>query len=61
MDSKTLILQILNNDSTLTLVSQEEITVMELLFKGGFMMIPILFLFVTIRIFRVSSIINYSD
>ncbi len=46
MDSKTLILQILNNDSTLTLVSQEEITVMELLFKGGFMMIPILFLFV---------------
>ncbi len=46
MDSKTLILQILNNDSTLNLVSQEEITVMELLFKGGFMMIPILFLFV---------------
>ncbi len=46
MDSKTLILQIINNDSTLNLVSQEEITVMELLFKGGFMMIPILFLFV---------------
>tara|TARA_B100001250_G_scaffold355860_1_gene330613 strand:+ start:57 stop:743 length:687 start_codon:yes stop_codon:yes gene_type:complete len=46
MDSKTLILQILNSDSTLNLVSQEEITVMELLFKGGFMMIPILFLFV---------------
>ena len=44
MDSKTLILQIINNDSTLNLVSQEEITVMELLFKGGFMMIPILFL-----------------
>ncbi|MBV19642.1 MAG: biopolymer transporter ExbB [Cytophagia bacterium] len=46
MDSKTLILQIINNDSTLNLVSQEEITVMELLFKGGFMMIPILILFV---------------
>ncbi|MFL2996997.1 MAG: MotA/TolQ/ExbB proton channel family protein [Cytophagales bacterium] len=46
MDSKTLILQIINNDSTLNLVSQQEITVMELLFKGGFMMIPILFLFV---------------
>ena len=46
MDSKTLILQIINNDSTLNLISQEEITVMELLFKGGFMMIPILFLFV---------------
>ena len=46
MDSKTLILQIINNDSTLNLVSQEKITVMELLFKGGFMMIPILILFV---------------
>lgn len=46
MDSKTLIIQIINNDSTLNLVSQQEITVMELLFKGGFMMIPILFLFV---------------
>ena len=46
MDSKTLILQIINNDSTLNLISQEEITVMELLFKGGFMMMPILFLFV---------------
>ena len=47
MDFKTLILQFLNtNDSTINVVSQEQITVMELLFKGGIMMIPILVLFV---------------
>ncbi|MFL2999577.1 MAG: MotA/TolQ/ExbB proton channel family protein [Cytophagales bacterium] len=42
-----LILQFLNtNDSTINVLDQEQITVMELLFKGGFMMIPILILFV---------------
>ncbi len=47
MDFKTLILQIINsNDSTVTALSQDQITVMELLFKGGFMMIPILVLFI---------------
>ena len=47
MDFKTLILQFLNtNDSTINVVNQEQITVMELLFKGGIMMIPILVLFV---------------
>ena len=47
MDFKTLILQFLNtNDSTINVVNQEQITVMELLFKGGTMMIPILVLFV---------------
>ena len=47
MDFKTLILQLLNtNDSTINVVNQEQITVMELLFKGGIMMIPILVLFV---------------
>ena len=47
MDFKTLILQFLNtNDSTINVVNQDQITVMELLFKGGFMMIPILVLFV---------------
>ena len=47
MDFKILILQILNtNDSTINVLDQEQITVMELLFKGGFMMIPILILFV---------------
>tara|TARA_Y100000768_G_scaffold355453_1_gene309140 strand:+ start:364 stop:1053 length:690 start_codon:yes stop_codon:yes gene_type:complete len=47
MDFKTLILQFLNtNDSTINVVNQEQITVMELLFKGGLMMIPILVLFV---------------
>ena len=47
MDFKTLILQFLNSsDSTINVMDQEQITVMELLFKGGFMMIPILILFV---------------
>ena len=47
MDFKTLILQFLNtNDSTINVLNQDQITVMELLFKGGFMMIPILVLFV---------------
>ncbi len=47
MDFKILILQFLNtNDSTINVLDQEKITVMELLFKGGFMMIPILILFV---------------
>ena len=47
MDFKILILQFLNtNDSTINVLDQEQITVMELLFKGGFMMIPILILFV---------------
>ena len=47
MDFKTLILQFLNtNDSTINVVNQDQITVMELLFKGGFMMIPMLVLFV---------------
>ena len=47
MDFKTLILQFLNNnDSTINVLNQEQITVMELLFKGGFMMVPILVLFV---------------
>ena len=46
-DFKILILQFLNtNDSTINVLDQEQITVMELLFKGGFMMIPILILFV---------------
>jgi len=47
MDFKTLILQFLNNnDTTINVLEQEQITIMELLFKGGFMMIPILILFV---------------
>ena len=47
MDFKILILQFLNtNDSTINVLDQEQITLMELLFKGGFMMIPILILFV---------------
>jgi len=47
MDFKILILQFLNtNDSTINVLDQEQITIMELLFKGGFMMIPILILFV---------------
>ena len=47
MDFKTLILQFLNSsDSTINVMDQEQITVLELLFKGGFMMIPILILFV---------------
>ena len=47
MDFKILILQFLNtNDSTINVLDQDQITVMELLFKGGFMMIPILILFV---------------
>ena len=42
MDFKTLILQFLNNnDSTINVLNQEQITVMELLFKGGFMTVPI--------------------
>tara|TARA_B100000902_G_scaffold34615_1_gene41627 strand:+ start:391 stop:1080 length:690 start_codon:yes stop_codon:yes gene_type:complete len=47
MDFKTLILQFLNtNDSTINVLEQDQITVMELLFKGGFMMLPLLILFV---------------
>ena len=47
MDIETLTLQLLNaSDSTINVLDQEKITVMELLFKGGFMMIPIFILFV---------------
>ena len=43
MDIKTLILQILNeNDSIVSIMDQKQITVLELLTKGGFMMLPIL-------------------
>ena len=48
MDIKTLILQIINeSDALLMIDAQEKISVMDLLLKGGFMMIPILFLFIT--------------
>ncbi|OUX26474.1 MAG: biopolymer transporter ExbB [Flammeovirgaceae bacterium TMED262] len=48
-----LILQIINgSDSSVVINSPQEITVLELLFKGGFMMIPLLVLFFfTIYIF----------
>jgi len=47
MDLKILILQILNEQDGLTIIeTQEKISVMDLLFKGGFMMIPILLLFI---------------
>ena len=47
MDIKTLILQILNeNDSIISIMDQQQITVLELLAKGGFMMLPILILFI---------------
>ncbi len=53
MDFKTLISQIINgSDSSIVINSPQEITVLELLFKGGFMMIPLLILFFfTIYIF----------
>ena len=53
MDLKILILQILNEQEALTIIeTQEKISVMDLLFKGGFMIIPILLLFIiTIYIF----------
>ena len=53
MDLKILILQILNEQNALTIIeAQEKISVMDLLFKGGFMIIPILLLFIiTIYIF----------
>lgn len=53
MDLKILILQILNEQDALTIIeAQEKISVMDLLFKGGFMVIPILLLFIiTIYIF----------
>ena len=47
MDLKILILQILNEQDGLTIIeTQEKISDMDLLFKGGFMMIPILLLFI---------------
>ena len=47
MDLKILILQILNEQDALTIIeTQEKISVMDILFKGGFMMIPILLLFI---------------
>ena len=47
MDLKILILQILNEQDALTIIeTQEKISVMDLLFKGGFMIIPILLLFI---------------
>ncbi|MAS39309.1 MAG: biopolymer transporter ExbB [Flammeovirgaceae bacterium] len=53
MDFATLILQIINSsDSSVVINSPQEITVLELLFKGGFMMLPLLILFFfTIYIF----------
>ena len=53
MDFETLILQIINGtDSSVVINSPQEITVLELLFKGGFMMLPLLVLFFfTIYIF----------
>jgi biopolymer transport protein ExbB len=53
MDLKILILQILNEQDALTIIeAQEKISVMDLLFKGGFMIIPIFLLFIiTIYIF----------
>ena len=53
MDFEILILQIINgSDSSVVINSPQEITVLELLFKGGFMMLPLLVLFFfTIYIF----------
>ena len=53
MDFEILILQIINgSDSSIVINSPQEITVLELLFKGGFMMLPLLVLFFfTIYIF----------
>ncbi|MFL2990985.1 MAG: MotA/TolQ/ExbB proton channel family protein [Cytophagales bacterium] len=53
MDFEILILQIINGaDSSVVINSPQEITVLELLFKGGFMMLPLLVLFFfTIYIF----------
>ena len=49
MDLKILILQILNEQDALSIIeTQEKISVMDLLFKGGFMMIPIFLLFIII-------------
>ena len=46
MDFEILILQIINgSDSSIVINSPQEITVLELLFKGGFMMLPLLVLF----------------
>ena len=47
MDLKILILQILNEQDALSIIeTQEKISVMYLLFKGGFIMIPIFLLFI---------------
>ena len=47
MDFKVLILQILNQpDSIITINEQKQITLLELLTKGGIMMIPIFILFI---------------
>ena len=53
MDFEILILQIINgSDSSVVINSPQEITVLELLFKGGVMMLPLLVLFFfTIYIF----------
>ena len=47
MDFKVLILQILNQaDSVISISEQKQITLLELLTKGGIMMIPIFILFI---------------
>ena len=47
MDFKVLILQILNQaDSIISIPEQKQITLLELLTKGGIMMIPIFILFI---------------
>ena len=60
MDFEILILQIINGaDSSVVINSPQEITVLELLFKGGFMMLPLLVLFFfTIYIFIEKILIN---
>ena len=46
MDTKILISQILSgSDSTVVINGPQELTVLELLLKGGFMMLPLLVLF----------------
>ena len=46
MDTKILISQILSgSDSTVVINAPQELTVLELLLKGGFMMLPLLVLF----------------
>ena len=46
MDTKILISQILSgSDSTIVINGPQELTVLELLLKGGFMMLPLLVLF----------------